>query len=123
MPARRMARCGSGLAMNHCQTLRRRRFSALSRVTPTSSPSVSVETHPDSGLKASARPYRPEILVPYLSFMACRAARQMSGMSISEPAAAHGTTVPSILPCGGGPPQAAYPLGLEELVMPQIVAV
>ena len=30
----------------------------------------------------------------------------MSGANISEPAAAHGTTVPSIGPSRGGPPQA-----------------
>ena len=71
MPASFIAWRGSGLAINHFHTLPLRRFSALSRIMPTSSPIVSVETQPVSGLKASARPYLPHILSPNLSFMAC----------------------------------------------------
>src|SRR5271154_6050360 len=118
-----MAFCGSGLAMNHLQTLPLRRFSALSRVMPTSRPRVSVESQPVRGLKASAKPYLPHILSPYFSFMACIAGMQMSGAIISEPPAAHGTTLPSTFECIGGPPHAAYPFGLEELVMPQMAGV
>src|SRR5580698_231957 len=107
--------------MNHFQTLPLTRFSALSSVMPTSRPRVSVESQPVRGLKASAKPYLPHIVSPYFSFMVCIAGMQMSGVIISEPPAAQGTTVPSIFECVGGPPHAVYPLGLEELVMPQIV--
>src|SRR5215469_9693883 len=106
IPASFIALCGSGLAMNHFQTLPVRRFSAERSVIPTSRPSVSVDIQPVCGLNASAKPYLPQILSPYLSFIACIAGMQMSGVSISDPPAAHGTTVPSGFECAGGPPQA-----------------
>jgi hypothetical protein len=65
----------------------------------------------------------PQILSPYLSFRACIAGTQMSGVIMRDPPAAHDTTLPSILDWRGGPPHAAYPVGLEELVIPQIVGV
>src|SRR5215469_10471047 len=101
-----MARCGSGFAMNQVHTLPLRWFSALSNVIPTSRPSVSVDTQLVSGLKASANPYLPQIVGPYLCFMAFSAEMQISGVSINEPPAAHGTTLPSIFECCGGPPDA-----------------
>jgi len=54
--------------------------------------------------------------------MALWAGTQISGANISDPAAAHGTTVPSMALFRGGPPQALYPVALLELVMPQILA-
>src|SRR5437763_266957 len=39
---------------------------------------------------------------------------------MSDPAAAHGTTLPSMLVRRGGPPHALYPDLLMELVMPQM---
>src|ERR1700689_1110897 len=109
--------------MNHLHTLPCRRFSMLNRIIPTSSPSVSGDTHPVPGLNASANPYLPQILSPYLSFIACIAAIHISGATISDPPAAHGTTLPSTFECNGGPPHALYPLGLVELVIPQMLSV
>src|ERR1035437_4511196 len=54
-PARSMARRTSGFFMNHFHTNPVRRFSALSRVIPTSMPITSGETHPLLGLKASVK--------------------------------------------------------------------
>src|SRR5580700_832436 len=52
--------------------------------------------------------------------MVRRAGREASGVSIKDPAAAQGTTLPSMGPFLGGPPHALYPVLLSELVMPQI---
>ena len=54
-----MARGTVGLAMNHFQTLPVSKFSALSKVIPTSMPITSLSNHFCPGLKASTKPYRP----------------------------------------------------------------
>src|SRR6266403_5394989 len=105
--------------MNQFHTLPVRRFSALSSVMPASSPITSGETQPVFGLKASAKPYLFQILSPYCFFMARRAGREISGVSMRDPAAAQGTTLPSFLLRRGGPPQALYPDLVMELVIPQ----
>ena len=52
--------------------------------------------------------------------MSRSAGSAISGVSMSDPAASHGTTVPSMLLRFGGPPQALYPVLLMELLIPQI---
>lgn len=57
---------------------------------------------------------------PKRSRIARNAGTDISGVNISEPPGAHGTTVPSIAGSRGGPPQATYPLALSEAVMPHM---
>jgi len=40
----------------------------------------------------------------------------MSGVNISDPPGAHGTTLPSIAGSRGGPPQATQPFALSDAV-------
>src|SRR4029079_14093442 len=46
----------------------------------------------------------------------------MSGANISDPAAAAGTTLPSIAGFLGGPPHATYPFWLSDAVIPQTLS-
>jgi hypothetical protein len=60
---------------------------------------------------------------PNLRRISRNAGRVMSGANISDPAAAAGTTVPSIALFLGGPPHATYPFWLSEAVIPQTLSV
>ena len=44
--------------------------------------------------------------------------RLRSGVNINEPAAAQGTTEPSMPGSRGGPPHATYPCALSEALIP-----
>jgi len=48
----------------------------------------------------------PQACFPHFERIVLRTERHSAGRKASEPAAAEGTTVPSIGPCAGGPPQA-----------------
>src|SRR5262249_28114784 len=77
-PTIRIARGISALRINQRQTFPLRKFSALNSVIPTSMPITSGFTHPVLGLKASTKPYRPQIFLsepPNFSCIASSAGR------------------------------------------------
>src|SRR5208337_1259902 len=105
-----MAFTGSGLLMKVLHTNPERTFSAISTEMPRSIPRQSALYHfgKELELKASTNPYRPQAFAPQLDFKASKTSRHSLGKKASDPAAAQGTTVPSIGPCAGGPPHAVY---------------
>jgi len=48
---------------------------------------------------------------------------EVAALLQNDPAAADGTTLPSMSALRGGPPQATYPLRLSEAEMPQTLSV
>src|SRR5581483_974284 len=107
-PARSMPRWASGFFMKVFQTKAVRRFSAISRTIPVSMPITSVSYQFLRGLKAFTKPYLLHE-EGYFVRMVWRTRRVSAGKKGKEPPAALGTTVPSIGPVAGGPPQTTYP--------------
>src|ERR1700722_13717149 len=96
--------------MNVSHTNPERAFSAITSVIPVSIPITSWSYQFVRGLNASINPYRDHVPFPYRSFIVRSTRITASGRNGSEPAEAQGTTVPSIGPVAGGPPQTTYPL-------------
>ena len=106
-PARCMPRRVSALLMNVFHTRPVRTFSAITRLMPVSMPMTKSSRHFVSGLKAFTNPYRLQASPAYFVRIVRRTRIDSVGRNGSEPAAADGTTVPSIGPVSGGPPQTA----------------
>src|SRR5215469_3845990 len=117
-PARSIPRWASGLFMKVSHTNPVRRFSAINRTIPVSIPITSVSYQFFRGLKALTNPYLLHA-EGYLLRIFFNTRSAGPGRNGSEPRAALGTTVPSIGPVAGGPPQTTYPSGWEsDAVMP-----
>src|SRR5438270_11531427 len=104
--------------MNHVHTFPVRAFSAESSVIPRSMPITSGFVHPFTGWNASVKPYRFQTRDPYRSRMYISVPVHIFGSNMSDPPAAHGTSVPSIGPSRGGPPHDTYPFALSDAVIP-----
>ena len=105
-PAKANARRVSGARMKYFQQNPLRRFSAIASVMPRSIAITSGETQPVWGLKASAKPYRPQTRGPPTSSIRRKARRHSRGANGNEPPGAQGTTVPSSRSVNSsGPPQ------------------
>src|SRR5690242_20586367 len=105
-PTADIAFCTSGAVLKTCQTMPVRWFSHINMEMPRSIPITSASYQFVSGLNASTNPYFFQARLPYVDRMLRRTATQSLKTKGSEPAVAHGTTVPSMGPLAGGPPQA-----------------
>src|ERR1700757_5433724 len=114
-----MPRWASGLFINVSHTNPVRRFSAISKMIPVSMPITSESYQFFNGLKALMNPFLVHAN-GYLLRMFFNTRRVGAGRNGNEPPAALGTTVPSIVPLCGGPPQTIYPCCWEsDAVIPQ----
>ena len=104
--ARHASFCASAFFMNVFHTKPVRTFSAISSVIPVSMPMTSSSYHFVSGLKALTKPYRLHALRIAILDRA-QHAHHLLRHERQRPAAAEGTTVPSIGPVAGGPPHTA----------------
>src|SRR5215467_11962380 len=95
-----------------------RKFAAINIEIPTLMPMTSGLVHVLFGLKASTRPYRFQQRFSYCRRMWWSTARHPPGRKGNDPPAAAGTTVPSIGPIAGGPPQTTYPWAESDAVIP-----
>src|SRR5579871_5363042 len=100
-----MPRRASRFFMKVSHTKPVRAFSAISIVIPVSIPTTSGSYHFFNGFNALTNPYRHHAS-GYFVLMVRTTRMHGWGRKGSEPAAALGTTVPSIGPTAGGPPQA-----------------
>src|SRR5262245_22385514 len=92
-------------------------FSAISRVMPVSIPITSESYHFFKGLNAFTNPYWLQA-AGYCVLIVRNTRNVGCSRKGSEPPVALGTTVPSIGPTPGGPPQITYPLSESEAVIP-----
>src|SRR5882762_1872904 len=103
-PARSMPRLASSLFMNVFQTNPVRTFSAINSVIPVSIPITSLSYQFFSGLNAFTKPYLLQA-EGYRSLIVRSTRITGCGRKGKDPPVALGTTVPSIGPTAGGPPQ------------------
>src|SRR5580704_7688296 len=103
--------------MNVSHTNPVRAFSAINMLIPVSIPTTSLSYQLFNGLNAFTNPYLHHAR-GYRARMLRNTLIVCSGKNGTEPAGALGTTVPSIGPVAGGPPQITYPNCESDAVIP-----
>ena len=94
-------------------------FSAINMVIPVSIPIASVSYQPFKGLNAFTKPVAASSIRDIVFSCFLTRVEFCGRNGDSEPACVLGTTLPSMGPICGGPPQTTYPVAESEAVIPQ----